>query len=167
MALAFLAPRSRSRNLSAIGMLLAVFVFFQFSRELSRAFYTLFYHILTYKPIGRVVYSVQLAIGYQVYSPAFWAKIVYSGLLMGLVGVCLWLFARNRGEARFMVGMVAAALAGAVVLNLLGKLTGSSWVETLSRDSFEFILSPLPVVFLLPVLQLYRMGNRGKHVGVR
>ena len=156
----FLAPHSRSRNLLAISMLLAVFVFFQFSREFSRVFYTLFYHILSYKPIGRVVYSVQLAIGYQVYSPAFWSKILYSVLLMGMVGFCLWLFARNHGEARFMIGMVALALGGSILLNMLGKLSGSVWVETLSRDSFEFILSPLPVVFLLPVLQLYRMGNR-------
>ena len=142
-------------------MLLVVFMLFQFSRELSKLFFTLFYHILSYKPIGRVVYSVQLAIGYRVYHPAFWAKIAYSSLLMALTAFCLWLFARNRREARFMIGMVVLALGANILLNVLAKLIGNEWMQTISRDGFEFILSPLPIVFLLPVLQLYRIGNKG------
>ncbi len=147
---------------AGIGLVL----WFQFSREISRGLNGLFYQILSVKAIARPVYWLQGITGYNVYSTGFWSKIVYSVCLLGLIALTLWLYARTRSERKFSLGLPVLALGMAIVLNVLGKLAGSQWIETFSRDTFEFILSPLPVVFIIPALTLMRLGQPGKKKGL-
>lgn len=146
---------------------LALVLWFQFAREVSHALNRIFYHILSVKAIGTPVYWLQGVTGYQLYTPIFWSKMLYSTLILALIGLTLWLYARNRRERKFALGLPVLGLAAAIVLNILGKLVGSSWVETFSRDSFEFILSPLPVVFVIPAMTLLRQQGQRNTKKVR
>jgi hypothetical protein len=86
----------------------------------------------------------------------FWTKIVYSVAVCMFIALCLWLASRTRGELRVVTLLFGAALASVPVMNILAKLTHFTWLETFSRDTLEFVVSPLPVLFLIPVLVLYR-----------
>ena len=148
---------SPARRNVLIGLaLVTTFFFFQFSREVSRGLSAFFYRFLSIEWVGEIVFYIQEHIGYNIYHPRFWTKVVVSGLAHGLTFACIRSYAHTGREARFGWYLVSAALIAAMLLNVLGKAISNQWMETLSRDSFEFIFSPLPAIFCVPVMYLYR-----------
>jgi len=136
--------------------LAAVFVYFQFADKVFWAASWLWYYILSNPNAEYLARGIQAWTGFHVYSYRFWARISHGVLLILLLYIALRLYAHNRQEYRLLMGLLLGGISASFFCNILGKLAHSPWLETFGRDSLEFVLSPLTVVFAVPLLMLYR-----------
>jgi hypothetical protein len=148
------------KNLLFAISLVMLFFYFQFSDSISDSLYAFFYQILIRKGPADFAKKLQDLSGYKVYHPMFWSKIVYSAGLIVLMVSALLAYTRTGRERVLSFGLIGIALILTLLVNAIGKVASNQWLETFSRDTFEFILSPLTVIFILPVLLLYRASRR-------
>lgn len=151
------------------GLLAALFAIVQFAKELwlwlaYRAYYALFW-----RPIGAPLEYLEKRIGWQVYHGEFWGKVLYSALVLVVMVASIWFFGRNRAERKLCYSLLTLAWGVTIAANVGSKLLQSHWLQTFSRDTLEVLTSPFPVIFMLPMLVLYRKTATGatKAAGTR
>jgi len=114
------------------------------------------YKLLFISAIGIPAKWVAQATGFNTYTGFFWGKVFYTLLILGSMAAALYSYARNKREFQLCMGLVGIALACVVVSNVASKVLHSFWLQTFSRDMLEVLTSPFPVLFLIPVVILYR-----------
>lgn len=128
----------------------------QFSRPIVYDLALFCYQVLLIKLFGRPAQWLAKATGFNAYDAFFWAKIIYTLLMAGLMVAALWLYSRSRSERKLVFSLLGGAAGVVLLANIGSKITGSHWLQTFSRDTLEMLTSPFPVLFLIPVLILYR-----------
>lgn len=128
----------------------------QFSRPIVYNLALFCYQVLLIKLFGRPAQWLAKATGFNAYDAFFWAKILYTVLIAALMIAAVGLYGRSRRERKLAFTLLGAATGVVVLANIGSKITGSRWLQTFSRDTLEMLTSPFPVLFLIPVLILYR-----------
>ncbi|TGE17822.1 XrtX-associated membrane protein [Hymenobacter elongatus] len=82
------------------------------------------------------------------------AVITYALLYTGACLVLLYAALFSVARMRVVLGLYAAVFGACALLLLGGKLLGdASWAYQLGRRLIDFIVSPLPVIILIPLLR--------------
>ncbi|UOQ53509.1 XrtX-associated membrane protein [Hymenobacter cellulosivorans] len=82
----------------------------------------------------------------------FTYSLVYTAACLGILYAALY----DAARMRLVVQLYAAVFAACALLLLGGKLLGdASWAYQLGRRLIDFIVSPLPVIILVPLLRWY------------
>ncbi|MCB2376366.1 hypothetical protein LGH70_02150 [Hymenobacter sp. BT635] len=78
--------------------------------------------------------------------------LLYTGACLVLLSAVLF----DAARMRVVLGLYAAIFGACALLLLGGKLLGdASWAYQLGRRLIDFIVSPLPVIILIPLLRWY------------
>jgi len=81
------------------------------------------------------------------------AGLTYAVLYVGTSLLLLHLLLRNPRRTRWVAQLYAGLLSACVLLLLTGRLGGhAAWAYGLGRRLLDFIVSPLPVLLLIPLL---------------
>jgi hypothetical protein len=134
----------------------ALFAIMQFSRPIVYQLALAAYQVLLLKVIGRQAQWLHAATGFNTYDAFFWAKIVYTVLIGIFMVGALWFYSRSKSEFKLSMVLVGSGLGVSILSNVASKVLNSYWLATFSRDMLEVLTSPFPVLFLIPVLILYR-----------
>ena len=161
------SPKRQTFTWLAWLLLAVLFLLTQFAREINQSLAEVWYRALFFRPLGAPLEWLERHTGFQAYHARFLAKFTYTVLIAAGMVATLWFFTRDKGEKKVAFYLLAAGAAGTVVLNVMGKVLGVAWLQTFSRDTLEVLTSPFPVLFLLPVLILYRNTRQGPLKGGR
>jgi hypothetical protein len=134
----------------------ALFALTQFSKPILYNMALVAYQVLLIRIFGAPAQWLAAHTGFNTYDAFFWAKFVYTLIMAGTMAIALWFYAQNKREFRLCLILAGSALGSVVVANIASKVLRSHWLETFSRDMLEVLTSPFPVLFLIPVVILYR-----------
>jgi len=150
-----------TKNWLAAAFVVVLFAITQFSQPIIYNLALGAYQVLLIKVFGRPAQWLAKATGFNAYDAFFWAKIVYTVLMGAVMVTALWIYAHSFREFRLCLVLLGAGLGVSIVANVASKVLNSYWLQTFSRDMLEVLTSPFPVLFLIPVLILYRNSSTG------
>jgi len=103
--------------------------------------------------LGDAMHRWQQGTSHLVTTRSLPVVITYSLLYVGACFLLLHLLLRNAQRTRWAGQLYLALLAAAALLLVGGKLAGNlDWAYKLGRRIIDFVVSPLPVMLLLPLL---------------
>jgi hypothetical protein len=138
-----------------------LFILTQFSGPIVYNLALAAYQVLLVRLFGAPAQWLAAHTGFNTYDAFFWAKLVYTLLIAAAMVAALWFYSRNKQEFLLSLWLIGGALGAVVLANIASKVLKSYWLQTFSRDMLEVLTSPFPVLFLIPVLILYRSTAQG------
>jgi hypothetical protein len=158
--------KSPFKIVGTASLVLVLFGLTQFSRSIVYALALACYQVLLNKAFGRPAQALAAATGFNAYDAFFWAKIIYTGIMAVVMIAALRTYSYSKAEFKVSMALLGAACGMAVLTNVASKVFHSGWLQTFSRDILEVLTSPFPVLFLIPVLILYR-NTQASPIGKR
>ncbi|OON66775.1 hypothetical protein B0919_21500 [Hymenobacter sp. CRA2] len=113
--------------------------------------------VLTALGLADWAQRVQQGTSHQVTTRSLPAMLTYGLLYTGACLTLIWLLTARRQALRTAVLIYGSVFAASALLLIGGKLAGDAqWAYQLGRRLIDFIVSPLPVIALVPLLRWQR-----------
>ncbi len=135
----------------------ALFLLGQYDNPVFAALTAGWHALFTALGLETLAQRLQSGVSGQVTTRSLPAMLSYGLLYSGCCLLLLALVLRTAARMRMVILLYAAVFGACVLLLLGGKLAGDvTWSYRLGRRLIEFIVSPLPVVMLVPLLWRYQ-----------
>jgi hypothetical protein len=144
------------RYLSIGLMAMVIIAFFQYARPVYIWFYHKVWFFYTWGPTKWLISTADNLLPFDFSHPLSMVKLVTSLIhLLCIVGIIHLWFLDGR-ITRMAIYIILGWFAAGIALNLVGRAMHSASVLLDARTLIDYLLQPFGIVFILPVLILYR-----------
>ncbi len=155
------------RYLSMILMASIIVLFFLYARPVYIWFYYKLLHLYQWGPTASLISILDRVLPFDLSRPLLFVKLVTSTIhLLCMVGLAhLWFL--DQRITRMAVLIIIGWFGAGILLNFAGRLTHNVSILEDARTFIDYLLQPLGIVFVIPVLILYRRQLPAKSLIVK